>query len=449
MPANYGDRNVCIIGLGYVGLTLAVAMAEAGFVVHGIEHNSDIVDAVGRGVAHFKEVGLDPRLAAQIASGRLKVGTEWPEKGECQVFIVTVGTPLDGFRRTNLTAITRVCERLAEVIGEGALVILRSTVRVGVSREIVVPILDTTGIPYDLAFCPERTLEGRALIELRTLPQIIGGSDDAAAMRAANLFNFLTPTAIRVRDLETAEMIKLINNTQRDLMFAFANEVADMCDAVGVSAVEVIRAGNMGYERSSMPFPGPVGGPCLEKDPYILSEGVVRREGNPRLAMLGREINEEIPVRAVRALADALGDKQPERIGLVGLAFKGRPETSDLRGTLAIPLIAELKRHFPAAEIIGYDPAVEKEEVAALGITAADNVEAAFQQVDGLIFQNNNQKYAFLDMGKLSALMAPGGIIYDLWNQFDPEVLPLREDVVYFGLGTRVQLRAHRQQRNW
>jgi UDP-N-acetyl-D-mannosaminuronic acid dehydrogenase len=437
VPANFPDRKVCIIGLGYVGLTLAVAMAEAGFEVIGVERDQRILKALDNGHAHFSEVGLNPRLAAQLAAKRLRASRDWPKRGANDVYIITVGTPLAAGGATNLDAIRAVSEDLARILSPGDLVVLRSTVRVGVSRSVVKPVLDRAGVAYSLAFCPERTLEGKALIELRTLPQIVGGIDEASAIRASQMFNFVTPTTIRVRDLETAEMIKLINNTQRDLMFAFANEVAGMCDAIGVSAVEVIRAGNMGYARGFMPMPGPVGGPCLEKDAHILAEGVRFHGGEARMTELARTINEELPARVVEIVSEALDGTDIKKIAVAGLAFKGRPETSDLRGTLAIPLIAGLKARYPRARIVGFDPAVSPVDIMALGIDSAEAADDAFQDADGVIFQNNNARFEHLDLAILSELMRPDAVIYDLWNQFDIDTLTLRSDVRYFGLGTR------------
>lgn len=437
LPANFVDKKVCIIGLGYVGLTLAVAMAEVGFEVYGVERDEHVVEVVRSGRAHFSELGLDERLARQVAAGRLVASCEWPQPGENSVYIITVGTPLmNGV--TNLNAIRSVTMSISGLIKSGDMVILRSTVRVGVSRELVKPILDAVVPNFSLAFCPERTLEGKALVELRSLPQIVGGVDNTSAVRAAQMFNFVTPTTVRVPDLETAEMIKLINNTQRDLMFAFANEVAEMCDFVGVSVVEVIRAGNMGYPRASLPMPGPVGGPCLEKDPYILAEGVQSRGGRARLSLLGREVNEGLPQRVVASLAAVLDGRPANKIVVAGLAFKGRPETGDLRGSLAIPLIGLLRARFPYAELFGFDPAVSLKDTLELGVTYSATVEEAFTGADAIVFQSNNPRFERLDMSALSAKLQPDAVIYDLWNQFDVEVLELRPDVTYFGLGSRV-----------
>jgi len=448
VPAGYLDNPICVVGLGYVGLTLAVALAEVGFRVHGVERIPHICDRIREGRAHFKESGIDARLAAQTTSGRLTVGRTPPPKGTAHVFIITVGTPLDATGKSNIESIKNAAKDVAAVLSDGDLAILRSTVRVGVSRSVVMPALDTAGVAYDLAFCPERTLEGQALDELRALPQVVGGASDASCLRAAQLFSFLTPTTVKVADLETAEMIKLVNNTQRDLMFAFANEVSGMCDALGISAREVIGAGNIGYPRAAMAMPGPVGGPCLEKDPYILAESVALAGGSARLALLGRTLNEELPIRVAELVnQESLvkeGERSNVRIALVGLAFKGRPETSDLRGTLAIPLISALRERAPNATIVGYDPALERDDFNGLGIEYCASAAEAFQDAAVVIFQNNNARFQLLDLGSLSVTMVPGGLIYDLWNQFSPDPMQIDSGVRYCALGSRVDLKRTR-----
>ena len=431
------DHNVCIVGLGYVGLTLAVALAEVGFSVLGIERDKKVVDTIRSGKAQFSEKGLDPRLKKVIDAGQLRATDDWTECGTSNVYIVTVGTPLNKEGATDLSSIKAVASQIERFLKDDDLVILRSTVRIGVSREIVKSTLDASGKRYDLAFCPERTIEGRAMKELRTLPQIVGGIDQKSTIRAAQFFAHLTPTTIRVRSLETAEMIKLLNNTQRDLMFAFANEVAVICDAIGVSASEVIRAGNMGYSRASMPLPGPVGGPCLEKDPYILAESVAHLENAAQLALLGRRTNEEVPSYAIQQICDMYGRDKLDKVAIFGLAFKGRPETSDLRGTLAIRLVEDLRNQFPGISITGYDPALAGRPTDELDIDLCSDPLAAAAAADAVIFQNNNPNFENLDMTALSAQLKDGAIVYDLWSQFDPEILSLQRDVQYVALGSR------------
>ncbi|MBI1330143.1 MAG: nucleotide sugar dehydrogenase [Alphaproteobacteria bacterium] len=446
VPANYPDRQVCIIGLGYVGLTLAVAMAEAGYRVFGVERDQRVLDHVRAGRAHFAETGFDSHLALQVSRGALTVQQRLTADMPATAFIVTVGTPVGADKQTQVGAIRTVCNDLRDVLKPGDLVVLRSTVRIGTTRNLVKPILDGAGVAYDIAFCPERTLEGKALQELSTLPQIVGGLDDAATFRASQLFSFLTNSVVRVSDLETAETIKLINNTQRDYIFAFANEVAAMCEAVGINAGEVISASNLGYPRANLPMPGPVGGPCLEKDPYILAEGLAEHGFEPRLSLAGRHWNEELPVRTIRSAAHSWqamkgAGGSPRAIAFLGLAFKGRPETDDLRGSLALPMIASLKEIFPAATIRTFDPVVKPEAVAMLDVTACATLEQAFDGASLVIIQNNHEAFARMPIAELAGAMATPGLIYDYWNQHRAQDLALPDGIVYAGLGNTRALR--------
>jgi UDP-N-acetyl-D-mannosaminuronic acid dehydrogenase len=436
LPANFPDGHVCIIGLGYVGLTLAVAMADAGFRVTGVETSPEVLRHLREGRPHFAEAGLAEKLRRQLADGRLLIREQLDDRARAAVYIITVGTPLDEHKRARLDSIRTVAVALAAILEPGNMVVLRSTVRVGVTRGVVKPVLDRACVPYDLAFCPERTLEGKALEELRTLPQIVGGVTEAAELRAGQLFHTLTPTVVRVSSAEAAELVKLVNNTYRDLVFAFANEVAAMADAFGVSVVEVVHGGGLGYPRGQLPMPGPVGGACLEKDPYILAESVAGSGVRPVLTLQGRSVNEAVPMRAAADVAALCAGRRPRRIAVLGLAFKGRPETSDLRGTAAVPLIAELRARFPDARLLGFDPVVPPAALAGLGLEPVATLDAAFEGADAVVIQNNHPLFAAMDLATLAERMAWGGVVYDLWNQHDARRLRLPMGILYAGLGT-------------
>lgn len=436
MRASLQDRKACIIGLGYVGLTLAVAMAEAGFEVCGIERSEAILDCVRDGRAHFTEAGLNDHLAPIIQSGRLKVHDRIPDNDDSTIYVVTVGTPVGADKKTKLDAIKAVAGEVARVLKPDDLVVLRSTVRIGVSRDVVKPVLDATGVPYRLAFCPERTIEGKALEELVSLPQIVGGLDPASAERAGAVFNALTPEIVTVDSLEAAEMVKLVNNTHRDLSFAFANEVAAACEAVGVSAPAIIRAANYMYPRGGVPAPGPVGGPCLEKDPYILAEGLAAFDFTPQIALTGRIFNETLPAR-VAATIRRISERDRlsvDKVAILGLAFKGRPETSDMRGSLAGPLADAIRAAFPDVNLVGFDPVADHAEARAAGIEPVGDLSEAFSDASVVVIQNNHASFKDLDFARYAPMMAPGGFIYDLWAQNAGRALGL-ENIRYFSLG--------------
>lgn len=439
VPRDFKDQKVCILGLGYVGLTLAVAMAEVGYQVAGVEIRDDVVHALRRGESHFHEPGIESRLKRVIGSGRLTVHNEIPDQ-RASVYIITVGTPLSARGEVRLDMISHVAEEIAAVLKDGDMVVMRSTVELGTTRRIVMPILDKTTRCYDLVFCPERTLEGRALRELRELPQIVGGASAQARIRAAQFFQFLTPTVVQVTSLETAELIKLVDNAQRDVLFGLSNEVARIADAIGVSAIEVIEAGKRGYPRTNLAMPGPVGGPCLEKDPYILASGLKPYDLQPEIILAARRLNERQPTETVDMLGKLCG-----RIGgfpdapiitLAGLAFKGRPETDDLRGTMALPILQALRTEFPKGRFRGFDAVVPPSQIRdRFGIEPAGGLEAAFAGAHITVIANNHPCFEKIPLTHAADSMARPAVIFDFWNNFSEAEPEMPEGVIYTGLG--------------
>lgn len=437
-PANY---DVGIIGLGYVGLTLATVLAEAGNTVIGVERRSDIVEMTNAGTPHFTETGLPDALAGVTKSKKLVAAEKFDDSFTCNTYIITVGTPLspDGVARVDM--IEQAARDIAENMHDGALVILRSTVKVGTTRDVVSPILAASGKKFDIAMCPERTLEGKALQELRELPQIVGADSIEVADRAAALFRRLTISIVQVADIETAEIIKLVSNTFRDVQFAFANEVARLCDAFGVSAHEVISAGKLGYNRTNIPLPGLVGGPCLEKDPHILMESARSRGVDLEITSAGRLVNERQPEETVRFITSEierrdLASSGPLKISILGMAFKGLPETSDLRGSMSIKVLDALKKSHPNADIGVYDPVTPPEVLAAefpdekVFNRFGDAVSGASVVVIG----NNHPSLGTISPRTINEFISPDGFVFDYWNHFSH--LPASElGDAYFAVG--------------
>jgi len=212
--------KICVVGTGHIGLPLAAVLADTGFQVTGYYTNDDFISRVNTsGRVDFREEGLEELLRAHLHKGLTLTST--PPANQ-DIYVITVGTPLEsGTDRPNLDRIRVAVQRIAAGFGPDPLVVLRSTVSIGTTRSIVLPEIRRHRDRFGLAFCPERTIEGKAIPEMRSLPQIIGGLDDQSVERAERLFRLITPKIVRVSSLEAAEMIKLINNTYRDLTFAF------------------------------------------------------------------------------------------------------------------------------------------------------------------------------------------------------------------------------------
>jgi UDP-N-acetyl-D-mannosaminuronic acid dehydrogenase len=417
------DSRICVVGLGYVGLTLATVLAETGLEVHGLERREEVVDLVNAGRPHFSERGLEDALQRVVESGRLAAHLTLAGVDPFDVYIITVGTPLGPDGEARLDMISAASREVAEHMNDNALVILRSTVKVGTTRSVVTPILETAQKRFDIAMCPERTLEGRALVELRSLPQVVGADDGVVRARAAALFSRLTRTIVDVESPETAEVIKLVDNTYRDVRFAFANEVARACESFGVSAYQVIAAGKLGYPRTDVPIPGLVGGPCLEKDPHILLESGQDRGIDLEITRSARLVNERQPGETVTAIGAELarrGLATGPRIAVLGLAFKGVPSTDDLRGSMALRVIDEIRDRIPTATISVFDPVIAPERlmVAVPGVEAAGSVDDAVRGAAVAILANNHPHFADFPPSALRTKMVPGSFVYDYWNLF-------------------------------
>jgi nucleotide sugar dehydrogenase len=259
-------------------------------------------------------------------------------------------------------------------------------------------------------------------------------------LRAAQLFQFITPTIVRVSDFEAAEMIKLVDNTKRDVMFAYANEIARLCDAIGISAEEVISSGRFGYSRTDLPLPGPVGGPCLSKDPYILEQSVRPYGVIPEITLAARRTNE----RQMEETADFLssvssslsGFSTQPQITLLGIAFKGHPPTDDIRGTMAISLLKHLRRAFPAAFVAGWDPVVGLDAISSLGIAAKTSLVEAISDSSIAVILTHHSEFERMPIATLAQKMARPGIIYDFWNLFNRVGMDLPAGVRYIALGS-------------
>lgn len=431
--------DIGVIGLGYVGLTLATVLAEAGYKVIGVEKRPEVVEQTNAGMPHFSETGLPDALSRVVRSGGLVATEQLSAEAFCDTYIITVGTPLssEGVVRTDM--IEAASREVSANMHDGALVILRSTVKVGTARDVVSPILAASGRRFDIAMCPERTLEGQALQELRELPQIVGADDPDVSDRAAAVFRRLTNSIVQVSSPETAEIIKLVDNTYRDVHFAFANEVARLCDAFDVNAHEVISSGKLGYKRTNVPLPGLVGGPCLEKDPHILLQSAHSRGIELEMTAAGRLVNERQPAETVRFIGKEMARRNlasPLTICVLGMAFKGIPATDDLRGSMSVKVLDELKKAHPDAEIRLFDPVIPPERLAA---TFSD--ERTFSRVGDavsgasvVVIANNHPALGRISPRTISEFIVPDGFVFDYWNHFSH--LPTSElGNSYFAVG--------------
>lgn len=356
-------HNAIIIGAGYVGLTLGIVAAESGNKVALVEKDHEKFLMITAGQAHFYEDGIDNRLRALLESGSINAYRTLEQSMLMfsddsdlpRIFIITLGTPLSSQTEGSYSEIEKVVCNIAKYYRESDVLILRSTVSIGTANRIS----ELHNNIKHIAFCPERTIEGEALRELRELPQIIGYSSTYAKDLADQFFLTFCPSVIHVSNLQTAETIKLISNSFRDLNFAFANAVAMLGLQHKFSGLEAIQAANASYRRNNIPIPGPVGGPCLEKDSLILCDSSTEKD-TLEFLRLARGLNRNLVRKILLEWLSLLGpDLKIESALVCGLAFKGKPLTDDTRGSLAIDVVS----HFQSLglrpdQILGIDPLV-------------------------------------------------------------------------------------------
>jgi UDP-N-acetyl-D-mannosaminuronic acid dehydrogenase len=427
-------NRVGIVGLGYVGLTLAVTLARRGFSVHGADTSPAVLAALRAGRPHLYEPGV-PEALAETLGRSLHVDAALPAAG-VDAAIICVSTPVEPETHApalgNLTAAAR---HVAERCAPDTLVIVRSTVPVGASRGVVLPALAARWPRPRLAMAPERTIQGQALRELEELPQVVGGLDAASRDAAAALFARVTKRVVPVASLETAELVKLVNNCHTDLIYSFGNEVALMAERWGLDPLEVIRAANADYPRPDLARPGFVGGACLSKDPYILASAATAAGAVPWLVGRARALNEHLPLhvaeRVVALVREARGSAEGATLAVLGWAYKGWPPTDDMRGSPVLAMLPVLRA--AGLALRGHDFLVAPEVIRGLGATPA-SVDEAVAGADGVLVITDHPEYAKLDLPRLIAALRRPALVYDCWRILDEDVV--REaGVRYAGIG--------------
>ena len=285
------------------------------------------------------------------------------------------------------------------------LVIIRSTVSVGTTRKVVLPLLAKLSGKHEdelfVSMCPERTVEGKALQELKTLPQIISGNNQAAIDMARRLFEKITPHVIEAHSLEEAELAKLYCNTYRDMNFSIGNAFCLAAQTFGVDGASVIRLANEGYSRAKIALPGFVAGPCLEKDAYILTDNMPDC-ASKNFILAARNISEsleDLVVDWVRRHVDAV-----KPLTLTGMAFKGRPETSDLRGSSSVNIAKKLFAAGYKLRLHDFVASVEDLEGLQLGEVFTD-LSAACEGAAALLVLNNHERYERLQLPESLAVL--------------------------------------------
>ena len=401
------EYEFVVIGMGYVGLTYALHLNTFGYKVVGLETNEKTVELINNRILPFYEEGIESRLNNFVKQGLLKAESPQDFKNNItvnsKVYLVTVGTPIQN-ETINKDSLNQVFDFLRSVLNDGDAIILRSTVAIGLTRKYCESIRKS--IYY--CFAPERTIEGKATIELATLPQVFGSNDKPSKVFFKNLFNLISSEVFEVSKTESAELVKLTSNVYRDVTFGFSNEISLISNKNNINSKEVIEACNYKYSRCNLYSSGPVGGPCLSKDAYILSDSI-DDSYTKSIILSARNLNENYILDILRKLL-----KNVKTVSILGLSFKGTPPTNDIRDSYALTLIKFLRsKHILVS---AYDPLVFNEDFKKHDIERNDTLEAAFLNKDLIIVQNNNQIFKRMDLNKLSSLANKSSTILDLWS---------------------------------
>ena len=342
-----GDRSarVGIVGLGYVGLPLAVEFARAGFRVTGVEAGAARLKQLNRGKSYIEDVP-DSEIARLRKSGLFRAMPDGRELGRCDAVIICVQTPLRKSKEPDLSNVAAACQAVAKTLRRGQLIVLESTTYPGTTDEIVRPALEKSGLKagrdFHLAFSPERVDPGNEMWNIVNTPKVIGGWDPASTKLAADLYSKIVKRVVPVSSAKTAELVKLLENTFRAVNIALVNEIAQICDKLGLDVWEVVAAAAT-KPFGFMPFwPGPgIGGHCIPKDPQLLTWKMKSLNFEPRFIGLATTINGAMPEYAVARIARALNRLglavKGSRVLILGVAYK--PGVSDCRESPALDVM--------------------------------------------------------------------------------------------------------------
>ena len=369
-------KKIGIVGLGYVGLPLAVAFAEAGHEVLGLDSDRRKVDGINAGESHIEDVA-DATLAT--LEGRLRATADEADLAACDAVVICVPTPLTGSREPDLTYLLSSATALSRVLRPGQLVVLESTTYPGTTRERLQPILEESGLAagtdFHLAFSPERIDPGRTDYTVRTTPKLVGGITPACAELAHELYSLICDEVVLLSSPEAAELSKLLENIFRSVNIALVNELAQLCDRLGIDIWEVIDAAStkpFGFMRFD-PGPG-MGGHCLPVDPFYLAFKAREHDFYPEFIELAGKVNQTQPAfcveRIERALNEARKPINGSRILILGVSYKAG--VGDIRESPSLTIAKRLIEL--GGEVSYHDPYVP--ELPELGLVSVDLDEA-------------------------------------------------------------------------
>jgi UDP-N-acetyl-D-mannosaminuronic acid dehydrogenase len=413
-------RKICVVGLGYIGLPTACTFADHGLEVVGVDNNPEIIEGLRQGRIHLYEPGLEKLALQALSSGKLQVSNQ-PKPADA--FIIAVPTPFKEGKKADMSFVQSACESIVPCLQKGNLVVLESTSPPRTTVDLALPILEGSGLiagrDFLLAYSPERVLPGRILEELVENARVIGGIDPASALAGSELYGVFVKGRIIQTDATTAEMVKLMENTYRDVNIAVANEFSRLAERFGVDIWEAVSIANL-HPRVKILSPGPgVGGHCISVDPWFLVESA------PDLTPLirtAREVNDSQPEFVVKEVQKILGSMDGKTIAAFGLAYK--PDVDDFRESPAVECVHLLQKG--GAKVKVFEPFYRNNMN---GFDVRPLMADAVQGADLLLLLVNHSQFKHLDPVELTRLTA-ARIVLDTVNGWD--------DAAWEGAGFKV-----------
>jgi UDP-N-acetyl-D-galactosamine dehydrogenase len=425
------ERGFAIVGLGYVGLPVALAFARVFAPVLGFDASAERIAELRRGEDRTREVTADA-----LRSTSLRLTDDPADLADASFFVVAVPTPIDDQRRPDLRALLAACNFIGPALRPGAVVVFESTVYPGLTREICGPALAAAsglraGEDFKLGYSPERINPGDPRHRLETIVKVVAGEDAETLERVARAYGAVVPAGIhRAPSIEVAEAAKVLENTQRDLNIALMNELALIMDRLGLRTADVLAAA--GTKWNFLPFtPGLVGGHCIGVDPYYLTAKAEAVGYLPQVILAGRRINDSmggfIAQRLVKLLIAADRPVRGARVGILGLAFK--PDVPDLRNSRVPDIVAELRGF--GIDALVHDPLVDAAEARreyGIEMAAAD----ALARLDALVIAVPHRVFLERPLTRYLDAVVPKGVVVDVKSALEPSVVP--EGLVYWSL---------------
>lgn len=404
------DRTArcAVLGMGYVGLPLAVELGRAGYHVLGYDVSQRVVEGLNSGESHIQDVPSEA-IRELVQAGRLDATTDAARLGECDALIICVPTPLGKTRDPDVSYVVAATESVRETLRPGQLIILESTTYPGTTRDLMLPRLESGGLragtDFFLCFSPERVDPGNERWVIRNTPKVIGGITPQCLEHGMALYRRVMQTVVPVSSTETAELTKLLENTFRSVNIALVNEMAQACDRLGVDVFEVIEAAAtkpFGFMKF-MPGPG-IGGHCIPLDPHYLAWKMKTLNYRTRMIELAGELNSEMPRFVVEKVRDVLNDRgravKGSRVLILGVAYKR--DIDDVRESPALDIIRLL--HEKGADVVYHDPYVPEIREDGTVMRSVPFTDAELDAADCILIATDHTS---VDYGRLVGRAAP------------------------------------------